>query len=155
MNSDDQQMPARSHATRRLAQQLVRRGGEIQGILQHDQIRGMLEYRPGPLLADDLHPRQRWTETDVVGDLALRRQITAGEAVVQQKAAEVAAQLLLQQGLLTVQQQAAERSGEPGLGFALQGQPVAGGVAARLLVHDSSRLAPDAPADLRCRIDSA
>ncbi|MNN75955.1 hypothetical protein D3C81_1922890 [compost metagenome] len=90
-----------------------------------------------------------------MGDLALRRQLTGREAVVQQKAAEVTAELLLEQGLLTGQQQSTQRAGEPGLGLPLQGQPVAGDGGAGRLVHASSRLAPGTSGDLRCRIDSA
>lgn len=131
----DQQIAARAHAARRLAQQAVGRQAEIQAVLQHHHVGGMLAQRPGLLLAGDVYAGQRRPQAHVAADLRRLRWFGLGRSVVHQIATEVARQLLIQRLTLGRQQQLAERRSQPLAGSTGQLQPLGIGLGERLFAH--------------------
>ncbi|MCY1452959.1 hypothetical protein D9M71_699230 [compost metagenome] len=113
------------------------RQAEIQAVLQHYYIGGMLAQGPGLLLADDLDPRQRGTQAHVALHLPRRGRWLGAGAVMHQVTAKEASQLILEQALFFMQQQLPQGAGEPVPSQADQLQPVRVRLCKRFVSHCS------------------
>ena len=102
----------KSLAKRRLSDAHARLS-EVQAMLQHHHIGGVLPQGPGLFLTDDLHAWHRRAKTHVVLDLPRFGRAFGAGAVAHQIAPEKARQLLFQQAPLLLQQQLPERAGKP------------------------------------------
>ncbi|MNN56095.1 hypothetical protein D3C81_1710060 [compost metagenome] len=135
VDPDDQQMTAGAHATGGFAQQTVRRQAEIQPVLQHHHIGGVLAQRPGLLLTDDLDARQWRAEPHIALHLRRRRRRLGRRPVMHQVATEEAPQLVFEHAPFFIQQELAEGAGQPLTGCADQRQPVRISLSERFIGH--------------------
>ncbi|MNE47931.1 hypothetical protein D3C80_1423610 [compost metagenome] len=137
VDTDDHQVPPRTHATGGFTQQAVGRQTEVQAMLQHHHIGGVLAQRPGLFFADDLNPGQRCAQTHVALHLRGLGRRFGTRTVVHQIAAEVAPQLFFEQALFFMQHQLPQGAGEPVAGQADQLQPLRIGLGKGLIGHCS------------------
>ena len=108
---------------------------EIQTVLQHHHIGGVLDQWPGLLLTDDLRAGEWRTQAHAALNLlGFQRGLRTG-AVMHQVAAEEARQFLIEQTLLLLEQQAAQRAVEPLPGGTDQLQPVGIGLGEGIVGH--------------------
>ncbi|MCY1417500.1 hypothetical protein D9M71_330350 [compost metagenome] len=128
-------MPAGTYAACRLAKQTVGRQAEIQAMLQHHHIGGMLAQRPGLLLTNDLDPRQRRTKAYIALYLRGRRRSLGRGTVMHQIATKEPPELVFEHAPLFVQQKLPEGTGQPLAGGADQRQPVRIGLCERFISH--------------------
>ncbi|MNG11074.1 hypothetical protein D3C84_945790 [compost metagenome] len=135
VDPDDQQMPARTHATRRFAQQTMGRQAEIQAVLQHHYIGSVLAQRPGLLFTHNLDTRQWRTQPHIALDLRRRRRCLGRRTVMHQIATEEASQLVFEHASFFVQQKLPDGAGQPFTGRADQGQPVRISLSERFISH--------------------
>src|SRR5690606_9785732 len=115
VDADDQQMPARPDAARRFTQHGVRRQAEIQAMLEHHHIGGMLGQWPGLLFADYFDTRHRRAQAHAALDLLRFDGRIDERRIVHQITAEAAFQLVLEHPPLLLAQLLAQWSLEPGI----------------------------------------
>ncbi|MNI26432.1 hypothetical protein D3C73_801300 [compost metagenome] len=135
IDADNQKMPAGPYAARGFTQQTVGRQAEIQTVLQHHHIGGMLAQRPGLLFADNLDPRQRRAQAYIALDLRCRRRGLRRRAVMHQIATKKAPELFFEHAPFFVQQKLPDWTGQPLAGLADQCQPVRIRLSERFIGH--------------------
>ncbi|MOA02815.1 hypothetical protein D3C78_1222860 [compost metagenome] len=117
------------------------RQAEIQPVLHHHHVGGMLAQGPGLLFADDLHPRQWCAKPDIALHLGCRGWRFGRRAVVHQVTAKEAPQFVFEHPALFIQQKLPEGTGQPLAGRADQCQPVRIRLSERFIGHCILQLA--------------